>query len=81
MSFFARIIVALRYRAKVMAVVAFIEASVPDDYPGTKKLDMALKALIKWDAKIEGLLPEVTELITGAKLVYNEVVAADIPAP
>ena len=73
MNFF----LALKYRAMVMAVVVFVEHTLPDDFPGTKKLDIALKALIKMDAKISKLIPEVTTLIAGAKDVYNSAKAVE----
>lgn len=71
-----KILAALKYHAQIMAVVQFIEATVPDDTPGLRKLDMALKALIRWDAKIGEVVPEVTQLIAGAKAVFNEVKSA-----
>jgi hypothetical protein len=71
-----KLLAALKYRAMIMAIVQFVEQTVPDDMPGTKKLDIALKALIKMDAKIESLVPEVTTLIAGAKAVFNEAKSA-----
>jgi hypothetical protein len=72
-----------KYHATVMAVVQFIEATVPDDLPGTKKLDMALKAIIATDAKLKNAVPQLTGLIGLAKAVYNQAreVAAEVQAP
>jgi hypothetical protein len=77
MSLIATIINAFKLRAKVMETVHFIELAVPDDFPATKKLDIALKRLVEWDKRLEGALPRVTELIADAKSVYNEVKAVD----
>lgn len=62
----------LKYHASIMAVVQFVEATVPDDMPGTKKLDMALKALIATDQKFSKMVPELTSLIGLAKSVFNQ---------
>ncbi len=66
-----KLLAALKYRTMIMAVIQFVEHTLPDDAPGTRKLDAALKALIKMDAGVAKLVPEVTLLITGAKEVYN----------
>jgi hypothetical protein len=67
-----KLLAALKYHAMIMAVVQFVEHTLPDDAPGTRKLDAALKALIKMDAGVAKLVPEVTTLIAGAKEVYNQ---------
>lgn len=72
MNFFVALINAWKLRAKIMSIVHFIELTVPDEMPGTQKLDIALKRLIAWDKKVESMLPHVTELIADAKAVYNE---------
>lgn len=72
MSLLATLINIWKLRAKVMDTVHLIELAVPDDFPGTKKLDIALKRLIAWDKRVEGMIPRVTELIADAKAVYNE---------
>lgn len=66
-----QLLAALKYHAMIMAVIQFVEHTLPDDAPGTRKLDVALKALIKMDAGVSKLLPQVTLMITGAKEVYN----------
>ena len=75
-----KLLAALKYRAMIMAVIQFVEHTLPDDAAGTKKLDVALKALIKMDAGVSKLVPEVTLLIAGAKAVYNEA-RAEVAAP
>jgi hypothetical protein len=67
-----KLLAALKYHAMIMAVVQFVEHTLPDDAPGTRKLDAALKALIKMDAGVTKLIPEVTTLIAGAKEVINQ---------
>jgi hypothetical protein len=66
-----KLLQALKYRAMIMAIVQFVEHTLPDDMPGVRKLDIALKELIRLDAGVEKMVPEVTLLIGMAKGVYN----------
>lgn len=61
----------LKYHTEIMAIVRWLEQVVPDDVPGVKKLDMALKAVIAVDDKLANAVPELTKAFSLAKGVYN----------
>lgn len=78
MSFLATLVAAQKLRMRVIAAVTTIEALVPDDtpLPGPKKLDIALKSLLRWNAKLAGREVELTEMIADVKSIYNDVRSA-----
>lgn len=61
----------MKYWDLFIQVVTMIEQAVPDNTPGTVKLDMALKTLIRWNAELANFGPDLDKMVSFAKIVYT----------
>lgn len=64
------LLILLQFHGEIIFVLKTIEAMIPDE-SGAKKLDIALKQMIALDAKLQDMIPALTQAFSLAKSIYN----------